>query len=1730
MSVHVFQISALNGALFTSFSNAPAGAYTSDYAQQPDNVNGNLSRYYGIYGVWADVTVSGGLQASNSNAGSYGMPTGVNNSTGDGSAAWRPHGGYFLRGVWFADNSIPPSTTGFRDGYYGSFQSGMINFDYAHDPTTLSVDYEPLYGHGVGRGWPEAVYTNAPNALPTGKAAQFLDSGNLTADTGLVVTNSGSAYTRTPYMPPDYFRLYCANNPAGSASLSSGNVKFFFEARPTLNAAGYNDANQRQDGGGNNTPAGSFTFETNQAMPYTSDPQRGYGNPLRNPCEVFQITGVRKLNSRSLSMIFAKVFDNSFYAYSYLYEEDGQTLQPNLPVNVQQEYLWQRGLEFFVTATQVTSNVATFTCSNSLVAGQQVILQGFVSHPEFNGQVVTVLASGLSGLQFEANWTHGNYGPSSEGTAVASYGNDIRIRQAATFTINEEYYGFAMDTKCCIFSNKSSMIPLLFFDLVDTWGASVAPRIAGVTVTGVSQNPITSVQIASNVATVTANNNYKAGDQAYVQNLGFATFLNGQTLTVLTSNPQSFTASFTHGNYGPTAEITGTAGGYKVWFLSEDGFLAVYDFTQLNGAVSLLGPTAGVAPNAPSPATGYCYGALKHSADQGTIYAVYGHVAQDPRLATTSASSPQVGVISYSVSGQTWGSPSYIPNPARHNGRSLDEMIVLRDGRIAIMCEEVSYVGTTVTNYLMGTGTPPVYLNIQWQVAVLDPAGPTWSSTIVDGNTAPPPSPLFATLTNVSSSGGVLTYTTNTMTTPFPVGAVITLNQTNLNNSVLNGQLMTVLASPAPTTTSFSVNVPNNYTTSPTTQTEQGNASMGLQYGIEFGLSGNNHLGVPYGDYWFYKPNAFLHDVGINTLLVQGSWTAGALWVLNTTPPTASISNADLAPIQAADLWSYNQGGVYGGTDPFVLNGYSVSPGTCPVSITHARDFATNADRVTFLLHNILGQINSALVPIYLAPPGFNWTAVGANYLDLIQNSNEVLGGGDFTNYFKQDYWNIQYLASPVGDARTWTFPVMLLDNYHTFVQVSGSDVYGICGQSTGFLPTYFKWNGSTEAITQVAVASNIVTVTATNTFTPGQRVTIFGLGTATFLNGVTLTVLTGGGSNFTAKYTYPNYGPAGDTGTAQIQWVMADRFADAFSNPYTIPGGSFSTPIPLPYGLEVAFGPSGSDSWTSAANSGPFTASSEFFTFNVAWGNTKFARKSRNTWAMFAGQTFLFENEAHTVAQESALSFQFWDTDTSTVTFTAPTNVVGGASATLSTCFSNTNSQLQGWNTCATWPKLDVSHNAFDATPLVMNIHANNFNPGSLVYAPPQLGPTGSGTVGSPYAWTQTGGPFNGVSYAAYSGSAGGGFPNGPTWYAFAGRPDIFWGGNGGQNDEITINLGAPQTITGYSFRPLYSQFSFVPTGCPTSWTIQGSATGAFAGEQVTIDTQSGFSAFARGLAFNAATPGSYQYVRMSITATNDGQSPNVGMLQYFSTARQGTFNFQDVVLFSYGNQINGGPANAPQYLATANLVRGLSFAVSVNNGTSYTPITPLWRAHLGYVFSFPRQTGITDLKITIQQGFNCNNNQSFETNGTNAVSNLAASGPFYLVDYGVDPTTNGSRLGSSTAADATPPRGSYDTQCIGVAGDAMSISLDGGSPSAFMPMYNVPTGGGGTVGNYGPYHQLLGFWDMAAVPPFNGSSYYKAHPFFGFLFFFGAGTTNGYSGQTGTNLDLTYNWGRRV
>ena len=91
-------------------------------------------------------------------------------------------------------------------------------------------------------------------------------------------------------------------------------------------------------------------------------------------------------------------------------------------------------------------------------------------------------------------------------------------------------------------------------------------------------------------------------------------------------------------------------------------------------------------------------------------------------------------------------------------------------------------------------------------------------------------------------------------------------------------------------------------------------------------------------------------------------------------------------------------------------------------------------------------------------------------------------------------------------------------------------DVYSFAGSGYDY-----NWNPLGPTITNLALTSNVITITAKNNLAAGDVVVLSGLTTTTALNGISLTVLAGSlsATGFTANFTHANIGTAAETGNA---------------------------------------------------------------------------------------------------------------------------------------------------------------------------------------------------------------------------------------------------------------------------------------------------------------------------------------------------------------------------------------------------------------------------------------------------------------------------------------------------------------------------------------------------------------------------------------------------------------------
>jgi hypothetical protein len=152
-------------------------------------------------------------------------------------------------------------------------------------------------------------------------------------------------------------------------------------------------------------------------------------------------------------------------------------------------------------------------------------------------------------------------------------------------------------------------------------------------------------------------------------------------------------------------------------------------------------------------------------------------------------------------------------------------------------------------------------------------------------------------------------------------------------------------------------------------------------------------------------------------------------------------------------------------------------------------------------------------------------------------SGNQILVTGNPTEC---GYFDIWFAATDINGNKGYFYkrlvvnyitPLMILTDTLPTIQTSQS--YSKTLQPFGGVAPYtWALNGSTSAtITNVALTSNVATITANNSFIVGTSVVISGL-TTTALNG-TWTVATASGTQFTFAFTYANISSTPDNGTA---------------------------------------------------------------------------------------------------------------------------------------------------------------------------------------------------------------------------------------------------------------------------------------------------------------------------------------------------------------------------------------------------------------------------------------------------------------------------------------------------------------------------------------------------------------------------------------------------------------------
>jgi hypothetical protein len=171
----------------------------------------------------------------------------------------------------------------------------------------------------------------------------------------------------------------------------------------------------------------------------------------------------------------------------------------------------------------------------------------------------------------------------------------------------------------------------------------------------------------------------------------------------------------------------------------------------------------------------------------------------------------------------------------------------------------------------------------------------------------------------------------------------------------------------------------------------------------------------------------------------------------------------------------------------------------------------------------------------------------------------------------------------------------------------------------------------------------------------------------------------------------------------------------------------------------------------------------------------------------------------------------------------------------------------------------------------------------------------------------------------------------------AFNGNDGTFWHSGAGSPQWLQAQLAAPARLTRITVYDRPGQ----PGQAPRDFALQASATGAFAGEQVTLLTVAGCTSWPGPKSWDFANATAYGYYRLVVTADNGGDYTALDSLQGF-----GALAPADVTVVSTAYAAATAPANLSlvaeyQDMSAAAVVgTDITFEASRNGGTTWTQV----------------------------------------------------------------------------------------------------------------------------------------------------------------------------------------------
>jgi hypothetical protein len=656
-----------------------------------------------------------------------------------------------------------------------------------------------------------------------------------------------------------------------------------------------------------------------------------------------------------------------------------------------------------------------------------------------------------------------------------------------------------------------------------------------------SNASITNFSITSNIVSFVANNNFTAGEIVSISGLTTGTYLNGQTFSVLGTGltATGFQVAFVHANVGATADA-GTATpqyGYPLSSITQSGANPLGQWHQLLWSDAPGSKSAGQvitiyyarSDTNPQPDT-----TLVNAFNSGQpvyIYVTGAAFGNGVQLVTSVGSAVPPGA-QYPRWYLTFGAPT-----ANYQYTGSNPGI---PGTYQITAATVT-VATPIPNAAPGdqvviSGSTPTGWNATWSVTQNTKSG-------------------VYTITQTSISSNTATYNWTLVSGAAPVaGQLVTITGTLNGGGVFN--VTDAVIATATGTTSGTFTITNMTVGTVPSQSESGTAnSSGTVFVIDPGFK-------------------FL---GTTTNPIFGNSTSGTITV------AGSTSQFPITPgtKQGVCLFVTRNGAITGASVFFTFtvgltanyiyaNQIPIGPPNTIKRIIAFTESGQNgiAGQFFYYIGNPVPSIlNNQQVT-------FSSTVITDNTTTTAKFtfSDAVLVNATEIDIPSQDYFNNIELGSAA-----WNIPYAS----RMFYGLVQNKVYNFNNMSFdgGYLPnpvtntlTPLGWTldassnpgaGNPSTITSFQIASNVVTVQASNAFVAGQQITITGLTTGTYLNDLTFTVLAAGlsATQFAVAFAHANVVSTADSGSAiPLQQQGTLLVSPVFGNSYYIKNTTAAT------------------------------------------------------------------------------------------------------------------------------------------------------------------------------------------------------------------------------------------------------------------------------------------------------------------------------------------------------------------------------------------------------------------------------------------------------------------------------------------------------------------------------------------------------------------------------------------